>query len=174
MALADGALRTLMIALPTVMFPSRFFVSRRLVRTKDGVIWLATAALLGPRIGTYVAPGAASRPLAATGGDGSGSTVAGVVFSLLAVGRPVCDKVVLLLLGADGAMTYSAPQRPLRGPALLAFTLVTRLRAVDLARPRRHRAPLTANAAGPSVTRPDVAGREARSGSDASVARPHR
>ncbi len=86
----------------------------------------------------------------------------------------MCDKVVLLLCGAGGVMSYSAPQRPLRGLALLAFTLVTRLRAVGLAPPRRHRAPLTANAAGPSVPRPAVAGREARSGSDASISQPYR
>lgn len=177
-ALAAGLLAALMIGLPTVMFPSPFFVRMTPVRTQDYVIWLATAALLGPLIGTYVAPGAAgtvARPPTRTGGDGSGCTVAGGVLSLLAVGCPVCNKVVLLLLGASGALTYFAPLQPLLGLAslaLLAFTLVTRLRAVGLARPRSLRAPLTANAVRPSVLRPDVGGRAARFGSGASLAQP--
>lgn len=60
--LAAGVLAALMIGLPTVMFPSPFFVRMTPVRTPDCAIWLATAALLGPLIGTYVAAGAAGAP----------------------------------------------------------------------------------------------------------------
>jgi len=56
--LAAGVLAALMIGLPTVMFPSPFFVRMTPVRTPDYAMWLATAALLGPLIGTYVAAGA--------------------------------------------------------------------------------------------------------------------
>lgn len=61
-------------------------------------------------------------------------TTLGTVASLgafLAIGRPVCNKVALVLLGAGGAMTVSAPIQPLIGAAslvLLAGTLLWRFR----------------------------------------------
>jgi hypothetical protein len=49
------------------------------------------------------------------------------------VGCPVCNKLVVLLLGAGGALSYFAPLQPVLGMvslALLAYALCTRLRAL--------------------------------------------
>jgi hypothetical protein len=52
--------------------------------------------------------------------------------AFLAIGCPVCNKVVLLFLGTSGAMTLYAPIQPAIGVAsllLLVAALVWRLRA---------------------------------------------
>jgi hypothetical protein len=52
------------------------------------------------------------------------------VLSFFAVGCPVCNKVVLLALGASGAVTWFAPLQPLLAlvsVAGLAWALRTRL-----------------------------------------------
>lgn len=62
----------------------------------------------------------------------SHQTVAAGVLSTFAVGCPVCNKLVVGLLGASGALTYWAPLQPLLGAssvALLAAGLIVRLRA---------------------------------------------
>lgn len=139
-AAAGGALAALAIGLPTVMFPSPFFVRMTPVRSLDYVFWLLSAALLGPLIATYVVPGAIGRGSGAAcslpGAGGERATLGGVL-SLLAVGCPVCNKLVVLALGAGGTLTFFAPLQPVLGAAalaLLTFTLVTRLRALGASR----------------------------------------
>ncbi len=54
------------------------------------------------------------------------------MLSFFSVGCPVCNKVVVLLLGLGGAMTMFNPLRPFLGLAsivLLSLTLFVRLRA---------------------------------------------
>jgi hypothetical protein len=71
-------------------------------------VWLVPAALIGSVVG-----------------------YAGGLAAYLAIGRPVCNKVALVLLGAGGALTIWAPLQPILGAAslvLLAATLAWRLR----------------------------------------------
>jgi hypothetical protein len=152
-SVAGGALAAVAIGLPTVMVPSPFFVRMTPVRPLDYAFWLASAALLGPLLATYVAPGAGGagpRAACALPAAGGGRTTLGGVLALLAVGCPVCNKLVVLALGAGGALTFFAPLQPVLGVAslaLLAFTLATRLRALGapwparLQRPRRRASP---------------------------------
>jgi hypothetical protein len=120
--------------------------------------WLASAVLMGLLAGTYLvpppaigidlavpaAPAGADRP--ASAGDtavlpgpppaeaerrASALGYAGGVAAFLAIGCPVCNKVVLVLLGTSGALTIWAPLQPLLALAslgLLAVTLAWRLR----------------------------------------------
>jgi hypothetical protein len=55
---------------------------------------------------------------------------AGALFSFLAVGCPVCNKLVLVALGYSGAIQYFAPVQPYLATAgilLLAYALQKRL-----------------------------------------------
>lgn len=57
--------------------------------------------------------------------------MAGGFLAYLAVGCPVCNKLVLLALGASGAVTWFAPFQGLLALAslvMLSWALVTRLR----------------------------------------------
>ncbi len=108
-------------------------------------IWLASAPLMGLLAGTYLVPprpvtldlradagapaltpGATerARPTSALG-------YAGGLAAFLAIGCPVCNKIVLVLLGTSGALSTWAPLQPMVGMAslaLLAAALVWRLR----------------------------------------------
>lgn len=107
-----GALTTaLLVGLPTDVVPNPVF-SREVEVTWWSYPTLAVvAALSGLLLATYVRPGGAvevepqDRPARR-------GLLSGVV-SLLAVGCPVCNKLVLLALGSSGAMTWFAPAQPL-------------------------------------------------------------
>lgn len=105
-------------------------------------VWLLSAPLMGLIAATYsVAPPATSgiaTPLTAAPPRSSSSeprsttvsTIAGLG-AFLAIGCPICNKIVLVLLGTSGALTVFAPLQPVIGAAslvLLAATLVWRLR----------------------------------------------
>jgi hypothetical protein len=103
-------------------------------------VWLISAPLMGLLGATYTAravpPPAVMVPLAprpaGDPGERQGTTI-GTVASLgafLEIGCPVCNKIALVLLGTNGAMTLFAPIQPIIGAAslmLLAGTLAWRL-----------------------------------------------
>jgi hypothetical protein len=103
-------------------------------------VWILSAPLMGILGATYTArprPPALIpvQPLAdpdmVTEHDTTALGTIGSLGAFLAIGCPVCNKVVLLLLGASGAMTVYAPLQPAIGAAsllLLAGTIAWRLR----------------------------------------------
>jgi threonine/homoserine/homoserine lactone efflux protein len=55
---------------------------------------------------------------------------AGALFSFLAVGCPVCNKIALIALGYSGAIKYFAPVQPylaILGVVVLSYALIKRL-----------------------------------------------
>lgn len=129
-SLGAAAATAVAIGIPTVLIPSPFFARMTPTRPLDYVFWITTAALMGPLVATFFR-GATGAVVACPAGPGR-LTVGGVL-STLAVGCPVCNKVVVLLLGTGGALSYFAPIQPLLGAAsvaLLAFTLLMRLRSL--------------------------------------------
>lgn len=70
-----------------------------------------TAVLAGVTLSTYVRQ--PQRRERSTAGDGSRTGAVGGLLTFFAVGCPVCNKLVLVLLGASGAMSYWAPLQPL-------------------------------------------------------------
>ncbi len=99
----------LFLGVPTALIPTPLFS-----RSVPPVWWnypvLVLAGVLSAVVfATYVRTRPVSRRDDATGRS-LGS--AGAVLSFLAVGCPVCNKVVLLLLGASGALSYWAPLQP--------------------------------------------------------------
>jgi hypothetical protein len=112
-------------------------------------VWLASAPLMGILLATYLVPPpvapvalaagpipgqAPDRPLGSDAAEQRRSLLgyAGGLAAFLAIGCPVCNKIVLVALGTSGALTIWAPLQPLLGAAslvLLAGALTWRLRA---------------------------------------------
>lgn len=114
-ATAGAALTTLLVGVPTAVVPSPLFSRSVPVQWWNYPVLAATAVLAGLVLATFL------RPPHGTGSGGPGSpqghsdpsakTVgrlgsAGGLLSLLAVGCPVCNKLVLVLLGSSGALAY--------------------------------------------------------------------
>jgi hypothetical protein len=100
-------------------------------------VWIASAPLMGLVGATYTAPVPPKpvRDLPSEPPDRQEEgSVLGMVAGLgafLAIGCPVCNKIVLLALGTSGALTIWGPLQPIIGAAslgLLVAALVWRLR----------------------------------------------
>ena len=126
-----GLLTLMVVGLPTAVIANPWFIRMTPTRPQD-YVFLALTVMLTAIIGaTYALPSACSRQ--------EGKVTGGGLLSVLAVGCPVCNKVVVLLLGASGAVAYFEPMQPilaLASIALLGVALVLRLRAVRMV-PRR-------------------------------------
>ena len=126
--LVAGAATLLLIGIPTAAIPNRFF-ERMVPATPANYVVLALTVLLAAALGASYSLSAASRLQ-------EGKLTAGGMLSFLAVGCPVCNKIVVLLVGASGAVSYFEPLQPLLGVlslVLLGVALRTRLRAVRAA-----------------------------------------
>lgn len=113
------------IGLPTRLIANGIFGRMTPTRMQDYVIWAITAPLVGLIIGSFALGRAVE--------TGDGKLLSGGLFSFLAVGCPVCNKVVVLLIGTSGALTFWAPLQLWVGVAsvlTLAWTLVLRARGV--------------------------------------------
>ena len=125
----------LILGIPTRLIPTPLF--SRVVPTslQDYAIWIVSALLLGPLLSLmtlYPIPSPKATPRKGSLA-GTGRAFGGAMLSFFSVGCPVCNKVVVLLLGLGGAMTIFNPLRPYLGLAsiaLLGVTLFLRVRVV--------------------------------------------
>ncbi len=121
-AALSTAATALLLAVPTAVLPNPWFW-----REIPTPLWAypvlgAVAVLSGLVTATYVR---------APAGPGGRRASAGAVLGLLAVGCPVCNKLVLLVLGYAGATTWFEPAQPflaVLAVAGLAAALRIRLR----------------------------------------------
>lgn len=124
-----GALSTaLLVGLPTDVLPNPLFSRSVPVQWWNYPTLAVTAALAGVVLATYI------REPASGHAPTTGRLTVGGVLSFFAVGCPVCNKLVLLLLGTSGALTYWAALQPLIAVAsvvLLAEVALRRLAAMD-------------------------------------------
>ena len=125
----------LLLGIPTRLIPTPLF--SRVVPTgpQDYVIWIVSALLLGPLLSLMTLYPMPSQKAARGKRSiaGTGRAFGGALLSFFSVGCPVCNKVVVLLLGLGGAMTIFNPLRPYLGLAsivLLGVTLFLRVRVV--------------------------------------------
>ncbi len=114
------------LGVPTAVIDNPVF-GRAIAPTAWSVpVLVATAVLGGLLFATYVAaPAELERRATRVGG-------AGGLLAYVAIGCPVCNKVVLLALGTTGAVRFFAPLQPLlavAGLGLTAWALRQRLRA---------------------------------------------
>ena len=112
------------VGVPTGIIDTPFYTRMTPVLWWNYPVWLATAALEGLVVGTFVRPPVRSD----TGGR---KAISGGFVSFLAVGCPICNKVVVLLLGVGGALSFFAPLQPylaVASLALIAVALRQRLR----------------------------------------------
>ena len=122
----------LLLGVPAVLVPNGLF-SREVDPTWWSYpVWAAASVLTGLVAATYVRGAAGSAKEDVDRGRGKG--IVGAALAWFAIGCPVCNKLVLLALGANGAMTWFAPLQPLlavAGLALSAWALASRLRAAE-------------------------------------------
>jgi hypothetical protein len=133
---AGGALLSLLVlGVPTAIIPNPVFGRMVPVRPSDVAIWLASAPLIGLTLASY-----AVRPHATDHRDGGEVRLGlGSMAVFLAIGCPVCNKLVLLALGTSGALTIFAPIQPVIGIVSLGFlaaTLAYRFRQIARGCPR--------------------------------------
>ncbi|MEU5947557.1 hypothetical protein ABZ793_18580 [Micromonospora sp. NPDC047465] len=125
-AVVGGVVTAVVIAVPTDLLDTPLFGRSVPVPWWAWPVLVVTATLSGLLLATYVRPAGATRSPRAEQRVGA----VGGVLSLLAVGCPVCNKLVLLALGTSGAMTWFAPAQPLLAAAsigLLGWALRRRL-----------------------------------------------
>ncbi len=116
----------LAMGIPTDVIPNPWYQRMTPVRPLDVAMLPALSIVVGALVATYALPGArAFSSLSA----GSGSGLLGT----FAIGCPVCNKVVILVLGYSGALAYFAPVQPAlaaAGLVLASIALRGRLRAL--------------------------------------------
>lgn len=149
-AISGSVVAALAIGTPTAIIDTPFFSRMTPVLWWNYPVWIITALFTGLILATYVASGTAA------GQKFEGKkTAVGSVMSLLAVGCPVCNKLVVLALGVSGASSYFAPIQPLlavASVALLGYALRRRLQALKACpMPPRPAVPRESAAAGPPL-----------------------
>jgi hypothetical protein len=116
----------LIIGIPTDVVPNPWFGREIDVRTLDVVVLVALSGVTGALLATYAVAGASGAG-APRAGLGSG------IVGWFAIGCPVCNKLVVTLLGVSGATSTFAPAQPVLGVAAVALAtaaLVLRVRAI--------------------------------------------
>jgi hypothetical protein len=114
-------------AVPTAIIPNPFFVRMTPVRTEDYLFLAASSVLVGLIISTFGIRATASCQNRVIGGG---------LLSTLAIGCPICNHVVVALVGISGALTYWAPLQPVVGAIALVVLLWTLNRRLQSVAPR--------------------------------------
>lgn len=123
-AAATAAATYLVVAVPTDLIDTPLFSRAVPVAAWAVPVLAVTAALTGLLTATYVA-----RPTGARRSTGRLGAI-GWFASFFAVGCPVCNKLVLIALGASGAIRFFEPAQPYLAAAsilLLVVALARRL-----------------------------------------------
>jgi hypothetical protein len=124
-AIGSSILTGLFISLPTAIIKTPIFGRESEVTPWSVPVVIATSILSGMLFATYINNDNSMKEERSLKVGG-----AGALFSFLAVGCPVCNKLVLVALGYSGAIQYFAPVQPYLAAAgilLLAYALRKRL-----------------------------------------------
>lgn len=112
-AVAGTAAYLVAVGIPTDMIHSPWFTRMLAPSVWSYVFWVLPAGLAGLLAASYVAP---TRACSVGGRAGAGG-----VLSYLAVGCPICNKVVVAALGVSGSLSYFRPVQPVLGAASVAL-----------------------------------------------------
>lgn len=130
-AAVAGIVVALIVAVPTAVIPNPVFGRAIAVTWWSYPVVLITGVLGGMLVATYVRSGVAGDSTQDTLDRESKLGIAGTAITFFAVGCPVCNKLVLIALGASGAISWFAPIQPLLAVAsvvLMVVALIVRLR----------------------------------------------
>lgn len=126
-AAVGTALAGLVVGIPTGIVNTDLYQRMTPVLWWNYPVWVATSVLSGLLLATYVR----TRTIPTSADKGATGGLVGGTLSFLAVGCPVCNKIVVAALGVSGALNIWAPVQPALGVfsvALLAWALSRRLR----------------------------------------------
>ncbi len=127
-ALIATAASFVILGIPTAVFPNPWFIRMTPTEPFNVATMVLSAPLMGGLTATYLARPSGARPAPAEGG---GRATIGGVAAYLAIGCPICNKIIVAVLGVSGALNVFAPVQPLIGVGsvlLLSATLIWRLR----------------------------------------------
>jgi hypothetical protein len=125
-SVAAAGMVALVLAIPTAIIANPLFTRMTPTEPEQYVFWIATSLLTGALFTTYLHPHARTE----LAGAGAGAGLLG----LFAIGCPVCNKLVVGLLGASGALSYFAPIQPVLGAlavGVAGYALFLRLKDVE-------------------------------------------
>ena len=125
-AIASG----LVMGIPTGIIVTPFYQRMTPVLWWNFPVWALSAIMAGLIAGTYVRS-------VAPGDSGGRNGLIGTVLSAFAVGCPICNKIVVALIGVSGALSIWAPFQPILAVAslsLLGWALWRRLQNEKLCR----------------------------------------
>lgn len=124
-AVVASVIVALALAVPTSIVENPWFTRMTPVKPEQYAFWIATSVLTGALLATYIDPTLRRGLTSSSAGAG--------LLGVFAVGCPICNKLVVGLIGTSGALTYFAPIQPLLGAAavgLAGYGLWVRLRAL--------------------------------------------
>jgi hypothetical protein len=126
LAAAGTVASALLLGIPTAIIPNSLFDRVIAPDPANYFFWISTSVVAGALLATYLLPRAV-RDRAGEAGLGGG------FLAYLAIGCPLCNKAVVALLGASGAVTIFQPIQPFLGAlglALASVALAIRLRGI--------------------------------------------
>ena len=119
-------LAALALGIPTAIIPNPVFHRVIAAGASNYFFWASTSVVTGALLATYALPRTV-RDRAAEAGLGGG------FLAFLAVGCPVCNKAVVMLIGTSGAVSIFQPIQPVLGALgliLASIALGVRLRGI--------------------------------------------
>jgi hypothetical protein len=123
---AGAALSAVALGVPTAIIPNPLFHRIIAAGPSNYFFWASTSVVTGALLATYALPRTV-RDRAAEAGLGGG------FLAFLAVGCPVCNKAVVMLIGTSGAVSIFQPIQPVLGALgliLASIALGVRLRGI--------------------------------------------
>lgn len=126
LAAAGTLISAVVLGIPTAIIPNSIFHRVIAAGPANYFFWISTSVVTGALLATYLLPRAV-RDRTAEAGLGGG------FLAYLAIGCPLCNKAVVALLGASGAVTIFQPIQPVLGAlglVLASLALAVRLRGI--------------------------------------------
>lgn len=108
----------LALGIPTVMLDNPLFRRMTSVEPWQYPVWILSALGAGMVLAARLLPQNTTCSV-------EGRAISGAGISYLALGCPICNKVVVAIIGVSGALDYFAPLQPLLAVAALTLVFVT-------------------------------------------------
>ena len=112
----------------TVLIPNQFFVRMAQINYLDYIFLVLTSILLGTYVSFY------KYQKKHLNNTSTAAVYGGGIFGFLGFGCAVCNKILILLLGVAGVLTYVEPYRPFIGFAgigLMSYAVYSKVKEVQ-------------------------------------------